>query len=343
MMGVQSRSRRRDWTSRRRQQCRELGPGKAEWASCSSAHPSLPVENFVTSEIRKPTTEEMNDPRQMSIGNEWWQKHLTPADVAAMEANKAGAVVQDETARLPECAETMRVIPSALLRSALFGIVRRGERKYVNDETLTTWKGASIQYSGQRLDQYDLDVWLQVLHIVREQKFDVPRANFTARGFLEAMDRKYSGAAAKVLFQSLKRMVACAVTVSLNGRDYTGSLIEEIYREGEKYVVRLNPKLYRLFEAGYTRLAWDTRLALPTDLSRWLHGYVLSHQATMASPHRITVEKLQALTGSSTARLRKFRETLRQAMAALEKANVVWRWRITEGDALEFVRPSSIV
>lgn len=265
----------------------------------------------------------------------------TPAAVAAMDNAEAG-VEAPEGMQLPECPDTMRVIPSALLRSALFGIVRRGGRRHINGETLTSWKGASIRYKGEQLDQYDLDVWLHVLHIVRAQSFAVARANFTARGFLKSMGRKVSGASAKVLFGSLERMVACAVTVTLNGRSFTGSLVEEIYREGEKYVVRLNPKLCRLFDSGYTRLSWDTRLALPTDLSRWLHGYVLSHQAALASPHRIAIKTLCALTGSSASTLRKFRQTLKQAMTSLETSNVVWRWRITEGDALEFVRPSAV-
>lgn len=293
-------------------------------------------------EARTPSIEEVNDPRQLPLNpRNDWDKYLTPTAVAAMDAAEA-SVVAHEGIQLPECPETMRIIPSALLRSALFGIVRRGGRRHINGETLTSWKGASIRYKGEQLDQYDLDVWLQVLHIVRAQSFDVAKAHFTARGFLKAMGRKISGAAAKVLFESLERMVACAVTVTLNGRSFTGSLVEEIYRDGEKYVVRLNPKLCRLFDAGHTRLSWDTRLALPTDLSRWLHGYVLSHQATLTSPHRIAVGRICALTGSSASTLRKFRQTLKQAMAALDAANVVWRWRITESDALEFVRPSSV-
>jgi hypothetical protein len=267
--GVAKEGRRhRDYESRRRQRCRDSGPDKAEWATCSNALTCLPVEILVAPEIRTPTADELNDPRQLSLApRNDWDKYLTPDAVAAMDAAEA-SVEAPEGMQLPECPDTMRVIPSALLRSALFGVVRRGGRRHINGETLTSWKGASIRYKGEQLDQYDLDVWLQVLHIVRAQSFRVARAHFTARGFLRALGRKYSGAAAKVLFESMERMVACAVTVMLNGRSFTGSLVEEIYRDGEKYVVRLNPKLCRLFDAGHTRLSWDTRLALPTDFAR---------------------------------------------------------------------------
>lgn len=311
---------------------------------------------------RSPTAEVVNDPRQMPLLKQcepaegtlaYYErevariasKRVMQATVTAMpETEKEQVGVSSGMKGVPECPESMRIIPSTLLRSALFGIMRRGSgRKYIDGETLTAWKGASIRYKGQQLDQYDLDVWLQVLYIVRQQSFNVARAEFTARSFLKTIGRKVSGAAVNILFKSLERMVACAVTVELNGRSYTGSLIENFVRDKQSdlYVVHINPDLCRLFDAGHTRLHWETRLALPTDLSRWLHGYVLSHQATLNAPHRIAVKTLYALTGSSAAALKSFRQILRQSMTSLEQANVVWKWRITEGDALEFVRPSS--
>jgi hypothetical protein len=238
--------------------------------------------------------------------------------------------------------EPLRAAPSATLRSALFGVLRRGEREYIDGETLVAWKGTSIRYTGKRLNQYDLDVWMQAIHLGRHQDIG-NMVHFTARGFLKAMGRKVSGSSAKTLFESLERMVACAVTIKVDGISYTGSLVEMFARDdhSDRYVVRLNPELRQLFDTGHTRLHWETRLALSSDLSRWLHGYVLSHQATQDAPHRIAVKTLCALTGSSTAALWKFREMLRRSMGTIEEANVVSRWRITQGDALEFVRPAA--
>jgi hypothetical protein len=206
---------------------------------------------------------------------------------------------------------------------------------------LEAWKGSSIRFKGEQLDQYDLDVWLQALHMARQQ--DLSGANgtrFTARSFLRAMGRRYSGKAARMLFKSLERMVACAVTIKVGDVRYVGSLVESFvqHEPSERYVLRLNPHLSALFGTGNTRMDWTTRLALSMDLARWMHGYVLSHQATAKAPHRIAVATLRDLSGSGTAALRNFRLKLRQAMNALAQMQVVAVWRLTDGDALEFVR-----
>jgi len=282
-----------------------------------------------------------------------WDKHLTPEALAKAEESErkerealcSQIAVQKQRPgkmtkwKMPKCAGPMRAAPSAILRSSLFGLIHRGEREYCNDESVAAWKGSSICYTGKRLDQYDLDVWMQAIHLGQQQETGNV-IHFTTRGFLKSMGRKCSGYSINILFESLKRMVACAVTINVDGISYTGSLVEMFAhdKQSNRYVVRLNPELCQVFDTGHTRISWETRLELPLGLSRWLHGYILSHQATKNAPHRITVKSLCTLTGSSAAALKKFREMLRRSMTALEKAHVVQKWCITDSDALEFVR-----
>ena len=243
-------------------------------------------------------------------------------------------------AQLPIWPEPERVAPSAFLRSALFGVVRKGCRKQLKRELLASWKGSSILYTGEQLDQYDEDVWLEALHLSRLQDLsDENGVQFTARSFLKAMGRKYSGSAAVVLLGSFERMVANAVTVRIDDCEYVGSLIHSFVRHelSGRYILKLNPDLRKLFDAGYTRFNWSKRRALPTDLGRWLYGYIHSHRATRNEPHRIGVTSLRSLCGAKTE-LKGFRRNLRRAMMDLEKARVVSGWKITAGDALEFVR-----
>lgn len=277
---------------------------------------------------------------------EWTTKLERYAANGRVSAVADGCEQEATIAQLPLWPEPQRVAPNAILRSALFGVVRRGKRRFVEGETLlvSAWSGSSIRFMGQQLGQYDLDVWLQALHIARQQDLgDANGIRFTARSFLKAMGRKYSGDAAHVLFRSFERMVACAVTIRVGKVRYMGSLVESLvqHEPTQLYVLRLNPKLRALFGTGNTRMDWATRLALPTDLSRWMHGYVLSHRATKASPHRIGVATLRDLSGSTAAALWKFREHLRRAMTLLAEVRAVTIWRITKGDALEFVRPGA--
>jgi hypothetical protein len=259
---------------------------------------------------------------------------------AALLSNKEELAVQ-----LPACPESQRIAPNAILRSAIFGVVKRGKRRFVEGKTplaVSSWSGSSIKYFGQQLDQYDLDVWLQALHLARQQDLsDTKGIHFTARSFLKSMGRKYSGCAADTLFRSLQRMVGCAITVEIGDMLYMGSLIHGCTKDKatQTYVLRLNPKLRDLFDTGTTKMDWVTRQALPADLARWMHGYVLSHKATRLAPHRISIDALKGLSGADVAVLRDFKKPLRRAMRALTELKALVAWRFTEGDALEFVRP----
>ena len=46
--------------------------------------------------------------------------------------------------RLPLWPEELRTCPSCVLRSALFGVVRRGRRKALEGEILATWEGVTL-------------------------------------------------------------------------------------------------------------------------------------------------------------------------------------------------------
>ena len=256
----------------------------------------------------------------------------------AREAIAGGEVIT----QLPLWDDDQRGAPAAVLRSALFGIIKRGRRAAVEKHLLASWSGSEIRYTGFRLDQADFDCWLEVMHLARQ--FPLGRdVRFTARGFLRAIGRKGAGGKdLQWLDSSLTRMVACAVTIRLaNGQEYTGPLISEFFfdRDSGRYVVRINPLIAQLFDEAFVKLSVATRQRLSTDFARWLQGYVQSHRATEAQPHRVGLVQLQALCGSDTTRLRRFRESIRAAMNELQQQEVILRWRITEGNALEFARP----
>ena len=244
--------------------------------------------------------------------------------------------------RLPLWPAELRTCPSCVLRSALFGVVQRGRRKALEGEILATWEGVIIRYTGWRLDQADLDVWLAALHLAREHHLGV-RVPVTLNAMLRTIGRPTAGSSHEWLKGAIRRLTACAVEITRQRRTYWGSLIEKGCRDEEtgEFVIVLNPELAVLFEDDdYTRLGWEIRRGLGMDLAKWLHGYIASHRATTQNPHRIGLERLQALCGSDYERLRDFRDDVRKAMAQLQAAGVVTVWRITPGDALEVVRPN---
>jgi hypothetical protein len=243
--------------------------------------------------------------------------------------------------KLPLWPEELRVCPSSVLRSALFGVVRRGRRRALEREVLATWEGVTIRYTGWRLDQGDLDVWLAALHLAREYNLG-SKIPVTINDMLRIMGRCTGKHDHEWFKGAVARLTACAVEITAGRKTFGGSLIEAFVRDDEigEHVLFLSPQLSELFEDNdYTRIDWETRRSLGMDLAKWLHGYIASHRATQKSPHRIGLARLRTLCGSETEELRKFRQQLREAMAELHAAGVVKAWRITPSDALEVVRP----
>ena len=222
---------------------------------------------------------------------------------------------------LPVWPEAVRGMPNGLLRTALFGVVERGGRRYMQVEPIAAVNGIEILYTGQQLDQGDLDVWQAVLHFCRLQAMG-RECRFSAYAFLKALGKTVSGASRKVLDTQLTRLKATAVRIRLVGRySYEGSLLDEIYRDEKtkEYVAVLNPKMRALFEPDqFTQIEWSVRHALSgKPLAQWLHGFFSSH----AAPHPISIEKLRELSGSEAKRERKFKETLRKALDAVVEAS----------------------
>jgi hypothetical protein len=70
----------------------------------------------------------------------------------------------------PDWPTDRRGAPNAIIRSAVFGVVRRGRRKRVADMPVAGPCGYDITLTGWRLDQYDCDLWLEVMHLARNCK-----------------------------------------------------------------------------------------------------------------------------------------------------------------------------
>ena len=195
-----------------------------------------------------------------------------------------------QVVRLPLWPAELRACPSCVLRSALFGVVQRGRRKALEGEILATWEGVTIRYTGWRLDQGDLDVWLAALHLAREHNLGV-RVPVTINEMLRTTGRSTAGSFYEWFKSAIRRLTACAVEITRQRRTYWGSLIEKGCRDEEtgEFVIVLNPELAVLFEDDdFTWLEWEIRRSLGMDLAKWLHGYIASHQATLRNPHRGT-------------------------------------------------------
>ena len=241
----------------------------------------------------------------------------TAEQQAAQEQRGPAKVIQ-----LPLWPEAKRGAPNAVLRAALFAAIQGKGRRYMNREVLAAQRGVTVRFTGMQLDQSDLDVWEQALHLARTQALGT-RCYFTARGFLKALARQASGQNLEWLKSSLARLAGAVVEISDGRQTYFGTLIERGVRNEEtgRYVVEINPDLAAFYgRSQWTQIDWEQRqLMRSKPLALWLHGFYASH----AEPHALTVEYLHKLSGSQTKQLRKFKQNLTQALQALEAANAI--------------------
>ena len=108
----------------------------------------------------------------------------------------------------------------------MFGAIQgKGRRYLLRKELIATQDGVTIRYTGGQLDQADLDVWEQVLHLARTQALGT-KCYFTAHGFLKALGRSTGKQNHVWLGESLARLGATWVEISDGRRTYFGSLID---------------------------------------------------------------------------------------------------------------------
>lgn len=156
--------------------------------------------------------------------------------------------------QLPDWPESMRGVPNGVLRSALFGAIKRGKRGFLQRQPIASLEGVSIIYTGVRLDQSDLDVWEGVLHLSRCSELGA-HIEFTARGLLRLIGRGgHNGESIgksdrEWLKNVLSRLKATSVEIQQGPYAYGGSLIDEYFRDDSsgRYVLILNPRVKAIF------------------------------------------------------------------------------------------------
>lgn len=221
---------------------------------------------------------------------------------------------------MPTWADIVRGVPNSVLRSALFGVVAKGRRRFMKGEIIAALEGIQITYTGESLDQGDLDVWQCLLHLAKDSPLG-DLCNVPAYTLLKLLDKKDTGGNRTVLHDRLIRLRSGTIEISNAKFSYAGGLLDEIYKDKETrhYVLKLNPKLSNLFEKNqYTLVDWELRQALSGHpLAQWLHGFYASH----AQPHPMKVETLLRLAGSNDANARSALQTLCKALEVLKEVS----------------------
>ncbi len=261
-------------------------------------------------------------------------------------------IVRQADARLPIWPDAVRGGPNALLRSAFFAGIHSKKRRVLGIQTgpdvepegvvIAAQDGVTVKYAGTQLNQYDADVFFEVMHRSRRERLGV-EAVFAGYSFLQAIGRDDSRSSYQDLDNSLRRLKRGTIDVQWTAGHrpyiYVGSLIADYTRETETkaYHITLSPKILTLFApSSWTQIEWDERMKLRgKPLALWLHSYFSTH----ARPFPVSIAFLKEKTGSLTTLLKHFRVELRSALQAIQEA-IGWavQW---DGDLITVTRPPS--
>lgn len=239
--------------------------------------------------------------------------------------------------QLPLWPEPDRGVPNSALRGALFAAIQGKNRRYMKRELLDVQEGIQIRFTGMQLDQSDLDVWEQALHLAHCHPLGT-RCTFTAYSFLKALGRATGKMNHEWLKSVFARLAGAVVEITHDGMTYGGGMLK-FYREehSQLYALEIDPTLRKLYSAGWTATDWEQRQALRgKPLALWLHGFYSTH----AEPFPHKVETLHKLSGSTNKSLRGYKQELKKSHDDLKAVGAINGYSI-DGDLVSINRTPS--
>jgi hypothetical protein len=240
--------------------------------------------------------------------------------------------------RWPEAAPGM---PNPVIRSALFPAIKSKDRQWLKREKIAAPNGVEIIYSGQQWNQQDFDVALTVFNLARNHPLGTV-CHTSAHGLLKKLGLGTGQPQHHQLHETLIRLCNTFEITDKTGRfNFFGSFIVDGLRDNitKQYTLTVNPKIAALFARGWTQIDFEIRRKLRgKDLALWLQTQYASHR----DPYPYSVEKLRELSGSRTARLRRFRDALRAALAELQASGAIAGWAIDTGDLVHVYKTPTI-
>lgn len=252
---------------------------------------------------------------------------------------RKGEIQDSETdATMPWWGDEYRGVPADLARSALFSVRGRHEQRKVFAEltTLRTWGDRSLLFQGEQLDQFDREVWMEVMNRFKSTLIAGRvggQVFFTKRDILNSMGWNTNGSSMKRLDECLKRLYDAQIQIIVPMRyTYNGRLLADVLygEEVERYRVTILSDAVRLFGPDHVRLHHQTYMELVGDVSKWMHIFCTSHYGTEESPQFLsTTDMLDLMSRPARPDHTEFARTVRAAAEQLCRQGVLHGWKLT--------------
>lgn len=233
---------------------------------------------------------------------------------------------------LPDIFEEKRAIPNSFLRGALFGIVKKGKRALVKDEKIFSMSQYDIIFSGEYLDQNDLELWDTLIFLAKKHSNN-NQLKLTLYEIIKTLRIQDTGTNRKAILKRIERLKFGMLKISKADRVYYGNLIQDAFIDevDGKFIINFNNSLVNSFsDKDFTLINVTIRQMLGDDqLARWLYNFYESH--TIPIPFKI--EFLKNLCRSETE-LKDFRYKLKKALTLVKQAHLAtdssWDYEIID-------------
>ncbi len=230
----------------------------------------------------------------------------------------------------PDWPDDRRGAPKTVVRSAIFGVVRRGRRQRVVEMPVACPVGTTIMITGWRLDQHDCDVWLEVMHLARNSR-PGSSVRFTMHSMLKRLGQTPDGKNYRRLANRLKNLSETTLSYDTpTNEGVAGALISDfrIDKKTGEAVVTTNPQL---------RSLWDTVSWLDVEQRRSLGANQLAkalHAMLAALPDwpPMRLDTLMQRGGAKYGRLRAFKSALATVLDDFMKRGWIRGYTIGKGD-----------
>lgn len=239
-----------------------------------------------------------------------------------LELSERAMAREPKALPLPPWSDARRAAPAAAFRSALFPATPRKTREMVKNLEIYSIGNVMVRFTGERFDQTDLTVYLEVLHRMRNST----EAEFTAYDMLKSLGKPDNGTHYAWLDDVLQRLVSGTVSIETAELRYSGHLIEGVWeqRTTRRYALSINPRFSRAFHASWSSLDISQRRALGTPTAMALHAYYSSHRAP-GRHLRTTLCEIARLSGKNRY------QTLRRGLNELVDVGFLKSWN-EDGD-----------
>lgn len=239
---------------------------------------------------------------------------------------------------LPDIFEEKRAIPNSFLRGALFGVVKKGKRAIVKDANIYTMSNYDLLFSGEYLDQNDLELWDTLIYLAKSKQIDNELR--TLYELCKVMRLTPGKLNYERLISRASRLQFARVGITAEKQIFLGHLLQNIYidKDGDgKLVIIFDKHIGKLFhDKDFTLISVDIRHILgDNQLARWLYNFYESHN----EPIPFSIEFIQKLCRSE-AEPKEFKRMIRTSLELVKRAHYLvnskskWDYEITENGYL---------